>query len=126
MSAEQTADQFAGGWPVLRVVLEDAWQKLSRQQIFKAWPQDFPRPKPSSLWLWLDRAVKDGLVLRDGLGRSKHPFRYWLPGAEDRWIDRGLYLPDIEPLDPLPDDAEETAKQLAESARLFFGGREGK
>lgn len=126
MSAEQTADQFKGGWPILRVVLEDAWQKMSRHQILESWPEDFPRPKPSSLWFWLDRAVKDGLVLRDGLGRRNHPFRYWLPGAEDRWLDRGIYLPDIEPLDPLPEDAEETAKQLAESARLFFGGSAGK
>jgi AAA domain len=119
-SADQMEDEFAGGWPVLRVVLEDAVHKLTRIAILKGWPDDFPRPHPSNLWRWLDRAVNDGLVLRDGLGRKRQPFRYWLPGAEERWMDRGFYFEDIPDLDPPPDDAHETARKLAEAGRVLF------
>ena len=125
-SAEQMIDEFVGGWPVLRVVLEDATQKLTRLAILKEWPDDFPKPPASSLWRWLDRAVNDGLVERDGLGRKKQPFRYWLPGAIDKWIDRGLYLEDLPDIDPPPRDAKETAKKLAEAGRMLFGKGKGK
>ena len=37
------------------------------------------------LWRWLDRAVKEGLVLVEGTGRRNHPFRYWLDGMEEVW-----------------------------------------
>jgi hypothetical protein len=123
-SADQIEDEFLGGWPVLHVVLEDALQKLTRISILKEWPIDFPKPHPGALWRWLDRAVDDGLVLRDGLGRKNHPFRYWLPGAEDRWIERGFYREDLPDLDPPPGDAKETAEKLAEAGRVLY--RRGK
>jgi AAA domain len=125
-AAEQVVDEFQGGWPILRVVLEDAWKKLTRQAILKEWPPDFPKPHVGSLWIWLDRAVRDGLVLRDGLGRKNKPFRYWLPGAEDRWLDRGVYLEDPPDLDPPPDDADATAKKLHEISRTLFAKQKRK
>lgn len=125
-ATESIGDLFTGGWPVLRVVLEDATHKLTRTEILKQWPDDFPKPDPKSVWQWLDRAVSEGRVLCDGLGRRSHPFRYWLPGAEKRWIDRGLYLEDLPDIDPPPRDAKETAKKLVESQRLFFKPGHGK
>lgn len=122
-SADQIEDEFAGGWPVLRVVLEDALQKLTRVGILGQWPDDFPKPHAAALWRLLDRAVNDGLVLRDGLGRKNQPFRYWLPGAEDRWMERGFYLEDLPELDPPPPDANETAKQLTEAGRKLYDRR---
>lgn len=125
-SADQIEDEFTGGWPVLRVVLEDATQKLTRAGIQREWPEDFPKPPAVNLWRWLDRAVNDGLVLRDGLGRKNHPFRYWLPGAEKRWIERGLYLEDLPDIDPLPRDATETATKLTEAGRVLFDRKRAK
>jgi hypothetical protein len=29
--------------------------------------------------------VERGLLRQDGLGKSKDPFRYWLPESEKRW-----------------------------------------
>lgn len=126
LASEPIGDLFTGGWPVLRVVLEDATHKLTRKEILKQWPDDFPKPDPKSVWQWLDRAVQEGSVLCDGLGRRAHPFRYWLPGMEERWIDRGLYLEDLPDIDPPPRDAKETAKKLAESQRLLFKPGNGK
>lgn len=124
--ADQIEDEFIGGWPVLRVVLEDATQKLTRIGVMQEWPSDFPKPSPVVLWRWLDRAVAEGLILRDGLGRKNRPFRYWLPGAEDRWIERGLYLEDLPDIDPPPADANETAKQLAEAGKVLYRRGRGK
>ena len=125
-SADQIEDEFVGGWPVLRVVLEDALQKLTRASILKQWPDDFPRPHASALWRWLDRAVNDGLVMRDGLGRKTKPFRYWLPGAEDRWMERGFYLEDLPDIDPPPRNTKETAEQLTEAGRKLYQRGKGK
>ncbi len=43
------------------------------------------RPAKNTFWTWLDRAVKDGLVLKEGAGTKKEPHRYWLPGIEAKW-----------------------------------------
>jgi hypothetical protein len=95
----------ADGWPVLLGVLEDAKDRLTRQQIRAQWPADYPRPDEITLWRWLDRAVVAGKVLRDGTGRRNEPFRYWLPGAEEQWANDPMTrllnsfgpLPDLRP-----------------------------
>jgi hypothetical protein len=33
---------------------------------------------------WLDRAVSQRVLLREGTGRKNVPFRYWLPEDEER------------------------------------------
>jgi hypothetical protein len=48
-------------------------------------PQDFPAPDETTLWRWLDRAVRDGHVLRDGIGRKNAPYRYCLPAKAEAW-----------------------------------------
>ncbi len=97
---DQTTDDFTQGWQVLRMVLEDARFNLTRQEVRDEWPYDFPAPDRTTLWRWLDRAVADGLVSRDGTGRKSNPFRYWLPGQEARWLRDPLCL-----LDRLQNDA---------------------
>lgn len=126
LSNDAVDDEFVGGWPVLRVVLEDAVQKLTRTGILKEWPDDFPKPHPSLLWRWLERGVNEGLILRDGLGRKRQPFRYWLPGAEERWMAMGVYLEDLPDIDPPPADAKETAKKLMEAGKRLFERGKGR
>jgi hypothetical protein len=82
--ADAAADDFARHWDRLRMVLEDAPGKLTREQLRAEWPRDFPRPSGPSLHRWLQRAVAAGLVCRDGTGRRTDPFVYWLPDAEAR------------------------------------------
>jgi hypothetical protein len=33
----------------------------------------------------LERAVAGALLLREGSGRKNDPYRYWLPGQEEKW-----------------------------------------
>jgi hypothetical protein len=82
---EPFTDDFQANWDVLRMVLEDARQKLTRRDIHEEWPPDFPRPSPRTLWAWLGRAVDRGLVACEGTGRKTDPFRYWLPDREAVW-----------------------------------------
>ena len=93
---------FADNWPVLSGVLEDADRKLTRAEVLRAWPADFPRPSETVLWRWLNRAVKEGLVLHEGTGRRAAPFRYWLDGMEEVWASGKVELEPLPELDPLP------------------------
>ena len=96
-------EQFGAHWQVLRAVLEDAHGKLSRHGVLAEWPDDFDKPDKSTLWVWLERAVECGLVLRDGSGRKNTPFRYWLPGQEEKWQDDPFHLPELPPWDDRSD-----------------------
>jgi hypothetical protein len=92
-------DDFDGGWPILQGVLEDAHQKLTRKGILKSWPQDYVPPSEITLWRWLERAMADGRVQRDGLGRSRKPFRFWLTGQEERWKLDPFHLDELPEFD---------------------------
>ena len=83
--AAHAADDFSASWHALRLVLEDAPDKLDRRQVHAAWPGDYLRPDESTLWRWLERAVALGLVRRQGSGRKADPFRYWLPYVEEQF-----------------------------------------
>jgi hypothetical protein len=103
-------EQIRENWARVRAVLEDATRKLTRRQLRAAWPADDPKPADITLWRWLDRAVGQGLVRRDGSGRSHGAFRYWLPGKEEAWQQDPVYQqeelcrlpPDLPPLPGLP------------------------
>jgi hypothetical protein len=77
--------EFTQSWDLLRGVLEGAPKKLTRRQIARRWPPDAEAPPPVTLWRWLERAVAEALLLREGGGRKNDPYRYWLPGQEERW-----------------------------------------
>jgi hypothetical protein len=79
------ADGSCQHWDVLRMVLEDADKELTRRDILDEWPEDFDKPNSGTLSRWLTRAIKTGLIESAGTGRRSDPFRYWLPGAEERW-----------------------------------------
>lgn len=78
-------DAFDEQWDVLRMVLEDAPQKLTRFDILDEWPDDFAKPAKSTLADWLRRAVAANWVQVEGNGRRANPFRYWLAATEARW-----------------------------------------
>jgi hypothetical protein len=73
------------GWQEVKAVLEKADKKLTRQGILNRWPKDSPPPGSTNLWNWLDLALKEGRVQREGAGRKKDPYVFWLPGMEDKW-----------------------------------------
>ncbi len=84
-------EDFQACWELLRLVLDDAPQKLTRQDILAEWPPDFAKPHPTKLWRWLDGAVQRGLMACEGAGRKADPFRYWLPEREAVWKEDPFY-----------------------------------
>jgi hypothetical protein len=61
-----------------------AWSSDERQD-GKFHAQDKRRARPperSTLSRWLQRAARQGVVCRSGVGYRGDPFRYWLPGRE--------------------------------------------
>jgi hypothetical protein len=71
------------GWQAVLGLLTTADHKLTRQDILDNWPADQDRPGPSTLWRWLDQAVKHGHVRQEGTGLARDPFRYWLPERQE-------------------------------------------
>ena len=106
---EHQVDPFFAHWGRIRMVLEDAPKKLTRQAILEDWPPDFPVPSLASLWVWLDRAVQLGLVACEGAGRRSDPFRYWLPQCEADWRSK----------DPLYDMYEKERQIVSVPAHKF-------
>lgn len=85
-------EDFHQHWDVLRMVLEDVPQKVTRHDILDEWPDDFPKPSSATLWRWLNKALADGLIVTEGTGRKADPYRYWLPNSEERWrAEQPLY-----------------------------------
>ncbi|MBI3408524.1 MAG: AAA family ATPase [Planctomycetes bacterium] len=84
-------DGFQEHWDALRMVLEDAPQKLTQADILDEWPEDYAKPCLSSLWGWLKSAVEAGLIQVEGSGRKSDPRRYWVSVAEARWRENPLY-----------------------------------
>jgi hypothetical protein len=76
---------YEHGWPVLRALLESAEKPLTRRDILRAWPDSAAAPARQTLWKWLGRAVREGLILQDGRGSRKDPYRYLLPGMVEKW-----------------------------------------
>jgi hypothetical protein len=81
---------FERGWPVLQGLLAGAAGRLTRRELLRLWPEGGAAPAKLTLWRWLDRAVQAGWVLQDGLGTRKEPYRYWLPGMEQKWQENFL------------------------------------
>jgi hypothetical protein len=81
-------DDFDANWSVLTMIFEDAPQKLTRADVLEEWPADFPKPAATSLWRWLDRAVRLNMLSREGTGRKNDPFRYWFPATVETWRKR--------------------------------------
>jgi hypothetical protein len=79
---------FDANWKLLELVLSDAPQKLTRLDILDEWPPDSEKPSGVTLQMWLNRAVDRALVLREGSGRRRDPFRYWFATREEYWKEK--------------------------------------
>jgi len=126
---EPNDDGFSEQWEILRTVLEDAPQKLTRNDILDEWPDDFPKPCSGTLWKWLNSAVTAKLVQVEGTGKKTDPFRYWLPATEARWRENPLYdhmeqqLRDLKvPFVSLRQRKRDCAQDFGGASRLWSPG----
>ncbi len=109
------SEAFGQGWQLLRPLLEGATWKLTRAEILREWPQDQSPPDAVTLWRWLDRAMAEGLLRRDGLGRKSEPYRYWLPAQEEKWRANPLTAsssPEVEALEARVAEAQAFARRM--------------
>ena len=60
---------------------------MSREKV----ADDFDQPEATAVWRLLDRAVEQGLVLREGSGKKNDPFRYWMAERVEVWKQDPLY-----------------------------------
>ncbi len=90
-------------------------------EVHRHWPADERAPDQTTLWRWLERAVERGQVLRDGSGRSHEPFRYWLPGQEEKWRQNPFYIPENPELKRARQAAEEIRRRLLEGLQGMDG-----
>jgi hypothetical protein len=79
---ESAEEQFEAMWEPIGIVLAEAPQKLTRQDILKEWPAGFDAPSATTVGRLLDRAVKQGLARCEGSGNKGDPYRYWLAQRE--------------------------------------------
>lgn len=70
--------------------------------------------------MWLEQAVADGRLNRDGEGRSHKPFRYWLRSREKH------FFPDLLELDPPPNTPEITEEEYDYFRKVVDQGNEKK
>ncbi len=53
-------------------------------------------------------------MLRDGAGRKSAPFRYWLPGQEEKWRQSPFYIPENPEVQRIQQLAAEMRRRLLE------------
>jgi hypothetical protein len=75
-SAEPAYEQ---GWPVLQGLLQNAAGPLTRAELVRAWPESAAAPARQTVWKWLHRALREGLVRQQGRGTRNDPLQYSLP-----------------------------------------------
>ncbi len=83
--------EFAKVWERLRGAFAGAHAKLTRAEVAARWPGAEGAPSDAELWRQLDEALARGLLRREGAGHKGSPYRYWLPGQEDKWKDDPLH-----------------------------------
>jgi AAA domain len=92
-------NEFNANWKAIEAILDQAPHKLTRADIRRRWPTA-PPPDPATILRWLEKAVADGAIRRDGAGVKKSPFRYWLPATEEKWRQDPLTfftMPELHP-----------------------------
>jgi hypothetical protein len=78
-------------WERLRPIFAAARTKMSQRELAGKLAAGGEEPNRGTLWRWLDQAVTRGLLLREGDGNKGSPYRYWLPGQEEKWKDDPLH-----------------------------------
>jgi hypothetical protein len=91
---EPPPEDYDRNWALLRMVFDEATNRLTRQEVHKYWPPDYDKPSLTTVTRWLERALKENKIVRKGKGTYRDPFAYSLPGFRPMRDD----LPPLEPL----------------------------
>ncbi len=83
-------EEFRASWERMAGFFASAPDKLTRRELRALWPSGRGAPSEVTLWRWLERAVAEQLLRRDGTGHRNAPYRYWLPAREAEWLQDPL------------------------------------
>ncbi len=118
-------EEFREHWEQMRPFFASAPERLTRRELRALWPSGPGAPSDATLCRWLERAVAQGLLRREGTGHCGSPYRYWLPAREAEWLQ--------DPLARLRQQAEEMQaalerqmRQPPEAPRPRARGRKGR
>jgi hypothetical protein len=75
-------EAWSESWRLLFVVLGEASEPLTQQQILAHWPGDFRKPDLATVSRGLKRGLEQGRIRREGTGRRNEPYRYALLAEE--------------------------------------------
>ena len=107
---------FREHWEQLVAFFASAPDKLTRREVRALWPPGRESPSHTAVSRWLERAVVQGLLRRDGNGHRDAPFRYWVAAREAEWLKEQ---------DPLERSRKADEAVLAEMRRAM-GPRDGR
>jgi hypothetical protein len=85
-------EEFREEWLQLAPYFASAPAKLTRRELRTLLPTGRGSPSDRTVWRLLERAVAEGVLLREGTGHRDEPFRYWLPQREAEWMKDPLYV----------------------------------
>ncbi len=95
--ADLTSQRYLDNWQIVHALLIGRETAATHQELLMDWPADMPKPGATLLYSWLNRAVENKLVRREGSGVRSNPYRYRLPNEDDSYHDRNE-LPPLRPL----------------------------
>jgi hypothetical protein len=87
-------DDFMANWQTMVELLAETDTPLTRTELRARWPADRAAPHETTLWRWLCRAEKLGLVERTAEGGAHSPYRYRLAEAVAASEEAGLWPPE--------------------------------
>jgi hypothetical protein len=79
---DAAGNPLAQTWDAVVYLLENAYNKLTQQEILQSWPVEDHVPDRSTLARWLKRASRQGMICCEGSGYRGDPFLYWLRDRE--------------------------------------------
>ena len=95
--ADPGGQRYRDNWQAVCAILTARTAAATHRELLDDWPTDSPKPGETVLYEWLNRAVAEKRVRREGTGRRADPYRYRLPNHDDDYRDRGE-LPPLRPL----------------------------
>ncbi len=72
-------------WRTLAALFAEAPHKYTRSDVLLRWPAGAKPADRLTLRRWLEKAVAEGQLCKDGAGKRGNPCRYWLPAREAEW-----------------------------------------
>jgi hypothetical protein len=90
--------RFHDNWELVHAILSKRTQASTHRELLADWPADRVPPATPTMYLWLNRAMGLGWVVRTGHGTKGSPYTFALPKQRKPTWDKWEKLPELEPM----------------------------